>query len=186
MTAKKKQATTNAIQLTPTMKKVVKQAITNIKSKPDQFNMNHWIGENQNPKALRTCNTSACLAGHIVLAAGLRPKEGEYVSITAIKKKLGLDLMPADSDYVPNDNVVSVSKVAAAVLGVDLEYGSDSMDFLFIADEWPEPFRTEFDKLSYITTEEDEYTEIKPTKAILKKRANLAVKRLQYFLKTGE
>jgi hypothetical protein len=167
-------------KLTPFAKSVVKQAIKNIQEKPDQFDMDHWIGSQRRAEETSaTCNKSACMAGHIVLAAGIRPiKDSSAVKAKTLSRKLGLKVEPTD----PDNDAVDIGTAANLILGrPDLNEFED-MHPLYFSSNWPEPFASKFQELTYDKNGE----EIAQTKTILRKRAALAVKRWRYYLKTGE
>lgn len=155
--------------LTKQAKAAIKQAIANITANPKKFDMGNW------------CGTTACLAGHISSAAGLR---GELVSVKRVKKVLGLDIDPSlHTRKKCKGGFVHTANVAAVLLGLgDGDHSSWLFtNKLFFNDTWPEPFQSQYTK-AYLNENDGEY-DTKPDRA---KIAKIAVRRLRHFLKTGE
>ena len=145
--------TTTTPTLSPeaiTLLRATKHAIL---EEPRHFDMSGWLQENN-------CNTTACIAGHIVCQA----------------KGLTVD-QAANDDTVAES---SIGSLAQQLLG--LESGAGVTFRLFYADCWPEPFQGRYENLL------TDLGDLKPSLGgpwdVHVQAARIAADRIEHFIET--
>lgn len=146
---------------------IVEDAIAAIEQHPASVNMMTWLLHDETVPATvgefpNYCGTIACLAGHIGIALGLPPKESftraELLQSSRVRR---LNLHTAVSDAAWDG--LHVSDLAARVLKL-----GDNYQRVFSLFAWPYRFKRD-------------YTRAKTDKG----RASTMVRRLRYYLETG-
>lgn len=127
---------TNRPKLSPQGRKLLDKALAAIKAYPETFELGDWITHGHNRRGPKRpepyCGTQACIAGHIVLAAGVRLKavlvDGD-IDTAAIPKRLQEIARKAS-----RDGIVYTPDLAEHLLGLNKGEACD----LFC--EWPSRF----------------------------------------------
>ena len=76
--------------LAPGGRALLRKALAAIKAHPESFHMGYWMQHDPTVKRSRKpyCGTTACLAGHIVLAAGFSPSVSSLFEIATLPASL--------------------------------------------------------------------------------------------------
>jgi hypothetical protein len=149
-------------ELTRGARNLLRKAVEAIQRHPGALDMDIWMDHDPEVEGEEPyCGTVACLAGHIVLVAGLkRPKErGDFYAAEELPTRL--------RGGAEGESLVSVRSVAGRLLGFDC---SDELtERLFHPAEWPDRFLTN-------------YRRFKTARA----RANVLRDRVKHWLETGK
>ena len=98
--------------LAPGGKALLRKALAAIKAYPKSFHMDGWLDHDPVVKRPRKpyCGTTACLAGHIVLAAGFSPSTSSLFEIATLPASLR-PLAKKATTYIERD-FVSIRELA--------------------------------------------------------------------------
>lgn len=108
-------------------KRLLKRAVAAILERPKTFDMDDWMYHNESVRGKEPyCGTTACLAGHVVLAAGLKA--------TIMGGYQWPDIPARLRKRLPEHFVYSIKTLAEELLGID-----DSGRLFYVGD-WPEQF----------------------------------------------
>ena len=151
-------------RLTKEARALLAKTFVAMRKHAETFDMNIWMahedgGEKKAPRPY--CGTTACLAGHIVLAAGVKP---EMVDTMGDVPKCHLSrrlrrIAAGRLEY----SWIGVSDLAEVLLGVGDLHG------VFHLSEWPGP-----------------YQEAYHAATTPKAKVNIAIARVRHWMKTGE
>jgi hypothetical protein len=149
-------------KLNVTQRTIIEDAITAISEHPETANMSVWMEHRHDSLDVPEeengyCGTTACLAGHLVIAAGLPPLE--YI------RRAHLNAPPAKRARRLHLPTGHVSALAQKILGTS----KDNTSRIFMADNWPSKFAKQYDDARN-----------------QKGRAKAMVARLKHYLATGE
>lgn len=176
--------------MTPLGRRLLRQAVANIVKYPQTLNMHTWIRHEKGPRGGKKlprpfCGTTACLAGHVVLAAGVIPEKAVDVRLYRDPevdsyefRHLPLAVQRAvtrDWGHKPErDSEISVPNIATALLGRTVRRGHEPGwdNTLFLVDHWPSKFRE-----AYHAAEAD---------SDVKSMAEALRERVEHFIKTGK
>lgn len=113
-----------------------------------------------------------CIAGYICLANGYSSKFIDKLNYSFVDP----ESFPskARKPAVGVKGSITPGELAAGLLGINI--GETYMDHLYMADEWPEPYHSQYDDLLI----EGEL----PAKN-RKKAGRIVIRRLKYFIRTG-
>lgn len=118
--------------LTKNGRRLLMKALAAIKAHPDSFNMGTYMLHDSSVKSTgRYCGTIACLAGHIVLAAGVKPREYGTYRVRDLPVALR-----STARRVATRGYIRVPTLASAlVVGCDVFDRSNMQRSLFYGDE---------------------------------------------------
>ena len=127
-------------KLTPAQRALLTKTFAAMRRHAETFDMRVWMAhEDGGHTASRPyCGTTACLAGHVVLAAGVKPEQVDAEGQIPIKD-LPKRLRPLAESRWPEDvDEVSVADLAAELIGLGSDW--EAQDRLFLDGHWPETF----------------------------------------------
>ena len=131
-------------KLTPAQRALLTKTFAAMRRHAETFDMRVWMAhEDGGHKASRPyCGTTACLAGHVVLAAGVKPEQVDGqgdIPVEGLPKRLR-SLAKSRPWFIDGIEVdyVSVADLAAELIG--LGGGWEGQDRLFLDGHWPETF----------------------------------------------
>lgn len=137
------------------------KAVAAIVKHPETFDMGLFMGHDESVKGRAPyCGTVACLAGHIVLAAGVKPQDDDFYFVSDLPAKVRKIAERAEV----YDGRVGVEGLASAALGLT----TDEAKALFYTGRWP-------------ASHEQRYLKARTAKA----RAQALAKRVAHWLRTG-
>jgi hypothetical protein len=178
--------------LTPEQRAHLDLTFQRMRDEAITFNMELWINQSEyqmekeleenNNRLPQYCGTTACLAGHLVLAAGASPKKGNWASFG-----------PKDRSYprhLKERNIYgTIEEVANQLLGLPADFDEDGAEHpLFYVCNWPTFFKNRYEKIEG-ELEGLRWRKIEDRPQIKKLRTEmveLAIKRVEKWLATGE
>lgn len=193
---------------------LLRKAVQTIMKYPTTFDMGIWI-EHQHKRGrsrrvgprLPTpyCGTTACLAGHVVILAGVNPRKIDRDDGAVLRHHLPRTIAPVITTVLNRDyeaiglsmhsdaQIFSVSDVATVLLfgksGVNDSTVRGAAERLYFVTSWPRKFSRPYNEAMKPLCDCGECTPVTDPKKVrrLRTQAARALKaRVEHFIKTGE